>query len=645
MVLSGATPNSFTLSFVIKACGNLVAVDEGRQIHGLMLKCGVDRDVFSSNGLIHMYATCGDIDPARKLFDTSWERDMVSWNSMLSGYVNCGLLEQAKCLFNEMPEKGVVSWNAMINGYCKCGEIEAARELFNRMPSRNVESWNTLITGYAKGGLLESSREIFDEMPERNVVSWSAMITAYAQWDRPNKALALFDEMEKALVKPNWATIVSALSACAHIGALDKGKQIHLYVDKSKMKIDSIIRTALIDMYAKCGSIENAISVFEALETKDVFSWTAMIGGLALNGHGKKALELFGEMEGAGVRPNEVTFVGVLCACSRGGLVELAKQYFDSMRIVHNIDPKVEHYSCMVDTLGRAGLLEEAVSFAESIPGKPNSTLWGALLGACWIHKDAKVGEYVGDRLIELEPGDGGVYILLSNIYATVGRWDDARQVRMLMESKSLNKSPGHSTIEIDGTIHEFYVGDKSHPRVAEIYLKLDEIALRLKLLGYTPVTSPVLFDIEDEEKETAVSHHSEKLAIAFGLICTESFLPLRIVKNLRDGKTANSKQNDFRNADCLPGWQGVNLKLHMLHLIFTYILPVVFCSVADDQLSPNVALFGAQILHRDEEDALKSKQVQQIFEERTEPKVSNSHSKTCNAGNLGHLESYCLPN
>nr|DAD38291.1 TPA_asm: hypothetical protein HUJ06_008932 [Nelumbo nucifera] len=534
MLKSGAKPNSFTFPSVIKACAHLAAFEQGMQLHGFISKSGVDYDLFSINGLIHMYAVCGKTDFARRLFDTSCQRDLVSWNSMLTGYVSCGLLAQARQLFDEMPERGVVSWNVMISGYCKSGDVDTARKLFDGMPIRNAESWNTLIAGYAKCGLVENSRDLFDQMPVRNIISWSAMITAYAQGDRPLEALALFDRMRKANLKPNWATIVSALSACAHIGALDRGRSIHLYVDQSKMKVDSIIGTALIDMYAKCGSIENAFRIFDMLASKDVFSWTAMIGGLAVNGHAEKALELFSQMEGDGVRPNEVTFVGVLSACSHGGFVELARQHFNSMKLVYGIDPQMEHYGCMVDTLGRAGLLQEAVPFLEAIPVKANPVLWGTLLGACWIHRNAKIGEYVGDRLVELQPDDGGVYVLLSNIYATVGRWDDARRVRVLMKSKGLKKSPGRSSIEVHGAIHEFYAGDKSHPRIEEIYLMLDKIRSRLKLVGYTPNTSPVLFDVQDEEKEHAVSYHSEKLAIAFGLISMEAGVPIRIVKNLR---------------------------------------------------------------------------------------------------------------
>ncbi|XP_072998212.1 pentatricopeptide repeat-containing protein At5g48910-like [Typha latifolia] len=532
MLLSTSRPNSYTFPFLLKACAHLSAVGAGEQLHGFMVKYGGDRDVFSVNGLIHMYAACGKIDCGCQVFDTSDQRDVVSWNCLLSGYVNCGLLDHARCIFDEMPEREIVSWNVMVNGYMKLGNVSAARELFDGMPERNVESWNTMIAGYARRSQIDMARKLFDEMPMRNVVSWSAMITGYAQGENPKEALVLFEEMKELRLRPNWAALVSVLSACSQIGALDQGRQIHTYIKNKKMKVDSIIGSALIDMYAKCGCIDRAFETFHLLPAKDVFSWTAMIGGLAVNGQGLKALELFVQMEEAGVRPNGVTFVGVLCACSHGGLVDLAKKYFNSMRAIYGLEPQIEHYGCMVDALGRAGLLDEAVSLVQDLP--VSDVLWGSLLGACWIHGNAEIGEYVIHRLAELKPDDGGVYVLLSNIYAMTGRWDDARRTRVLMKSKGLEKSPGHSSIEIHGVVHEFYVGDQSHPKFSKILRKLDEITSSLKLAGYQPNTTPVLFDIEEEEKQHAVSHHSEKLAIAFGLISTDEGEPIRVFKNLR---------------------------------------------------------------------------------------------------------------
>ncbi|KAJ0976417.1 hypothetical protein J5N97_018382 [Dioscorea zingiberensis] len=534
MLYCNRAPNSYTYTFVLKACARLSAIGEGEQLHGFMIKSGFGSDAFSTNGLVSMYASCGRIELGRKLFDLSVEKDEVCWNSMLSGYADCGLLDQARRLFDEMPEKGTVSWNAMINGYVVIGDIGAARELFDRMPERNAESWNTLIAGYAKCGFVGMSRKLFDEMPEKNVVSWSAMITAYVQGGFPKEALDLYEEMKRVGMAPNWAAIVSVLSACSQLGALEQGVDVHAYAERNKMKVDSVIGTALIDMYAKCGCIDRALEIFDKLASKDVFSWTAMIGGLAVNGHGAKALELFSKMEEGGVRPNGVTFVGVLCACSHAGQVQLAMQYFHSMRRKYGIEPQIEHYGCMVDALGRAGLIQEAVSLVQASPGKADPELWVTLLGACWIHGNVNTGEYVLEHLVKVKPDDGGVYVLLSNIYATRGQWDDARRVRMQMKSKGLKKVRGHSSIEINGLVHEFYVGDKSHPKTVEIYQLLADIYCRLKLAGYVPNTNPVLFDIAEEDKENVVAYHSEKLAIAFGMISLDAQAAIRVVKNLR---------------------------------------------------------------------------------------------------------------
>nr|XP_010931765.2 pentatricopeptide repeat-containing protein At1g08070, chloroplastic [Elaeis guineensis] len=511
LLSSSSRPNSYTFPFLLKACTRLSALDAGEQLHSFMIKAGADRDIFSINGLIHMYTTCQRVDLGHRVFNTSKELDIVSWNAMLSGCINCGLFNRAQQLFDEMPERGIVSWNAMINGYARSGDIKTALELFDQMPEQNVDSWNTLIAGHVKCGRLDMARKLFDQMPIKNVVSWSAMISGYAQGDCPNEALALFEKMKELGMRPNLAAIVSMLSACSQLGALEQGRQVHAYIERNKMKMDPIIGTALIDMYAKCGCIDKAFEVFDALVPKDVFSWTAMITGLAVNGHGMKALELFAQMELDGIRPNEVTFIGVLCACSHGGLVELAEGYFDSMRATYGLEPTIEHYGCMVDALGRAGLLEEAVSLLQAVP--PNAVLWGSLLGACWIHGNAEVAEYVIDHLIKLKPEDGGVYVLLSNIYATRGRWDEARRTRMLMESKRLEKIPGCSSIEVCGIVHNFRVRDRSHPKTFEIYQMLDEIGVELKLAGCQPITTPVLFDIEEEH---AVAHHSQFIMTAF---------------------------------------------------------------------------------------------------------------------------------
>ncbi|KAG0448556.1 hypothetical protein HPP92_027780 [Vanilla planifolia] len=533
MLFAGIAPNSYTFPFALKACARLLALREGKQLHGFMCKSGADMDVFSVNGLISMYCACRQVELGQQVFDSSLVRDVASWTSMLSGYVECQLLERAWSFFCEMPERGVVSWNAMINGYVKFGDVEAARKLFEMMPERNAESWNTLIAGFAKCGHLDMASKLFEEMPCRNGVTWSAMISAYAQWGQPSDALVLFEEMKCQGVWPNYAAIVSVLSACSQLGALDRGKKVHSYIERNKMKMDSVIGTALIDMYSKCGSIDKALETFSSLVQKDVFSWSAIIGGLAVNGHGAKALEFFRLMEEDGVWPNEVTFLGVLCACSHAGLVDLAKHFFHSMSTIYRIQPQIEHCGCMVDVLSRAGHLHEAVALVESIPGKGNPELWVTLLGASWIHGDIKIAEAAVHRLMEIKPDDGGVYVILSNIYAMKGMWDKAKESRMLMKSKGLKKEPSRCLIEIHGVVHEFYVGDLSHPETSQIYKKLNEIFIRIRLAGYGSNTRPVLFDIEEEEKEHVVAHHSEKLAVAYGLICMGE-KEIRVFKNIR---------------------------------------------------------------------------------------------------------------
>ncbi|KAG6478979.1 pentatricopeptide repeat-containing protein At2g29760, chloroplastic-like [Zingiber officinale] len=450
MLSSGAIPNAHTFPPLVKACARLSDLTAGDQLHGLMIKCAAEHDVYSTNGLIHMYSACRRVDLGRRVFDTCTEHDAASWNCLLSGYVNCGLLDHARVVFDDMPQRGIISWNAMIHGYAKSGDITSARQLFDEMPERNVDSWNTLISAYGRCRRLDMSQKLFDEMPSRNAVSWSAMITAYAQGDCPAEALALFERMRRLDVMPNCATIVSLLSACSQMGALEQGRLIHSYIARNKMNVDSIIGTTLIDMYAKCGCVDSAVEVFDALVPKDVFSWTAMIGGLAVNGYAAKALELFDQMEMEGVKPNEVTFVAVLCACSHGGLVEQARYLFDSMRVVHGLKPQIEHYACMVDVLGRAGLLEEAISLVQSMPHY-KAVLWEALFGACLIHGNAEMGQHIVDRLIELGLDDGGVYVLLANIYAMNGMWNDAIRTRMKMKFKSLSKIPAYSSFEVEG--------------------------------------------------------------------------------------------------------------------------------------------------------------------------------------------------
>ena len=378
---------------------------------------------------------------------------------------------------------------------------------------------------------------MFDEIPvrERNLVSWNSMLNGFAANGRPNEVLTVFREMMDVDFAPDGFTMVSVLTACAEIGALALGRRVHMYLAKVGLVGNSHVGNALIDLYAKCGSVDDARKVFGEMGTgRTVVSWTSLIVGLAVNGFGKEALELFGVMEREKLVPTEITMVGVLYACSHCGLVDDGFMYFDRMKEEYGITPRIEHLGCMVDLLGRAGKVEKAYDYIGTMPLEPNAVVWRTLLGACAMHKKLELGEAAWARLVELDPGHSGDYVLLSNLYAAVGRWTDVHVLRKTMVKDGVRKNPGRSLVELRNSVYEFVMGDRSHPESEQIYKMLAQIAERLRHEGYIPRTSNVLADIEEEEKETALNYHSERLAIAFALLKSLPSTPIRIVKNLR---------------------------------------------------------------------------------------------------------------
>ncbi|KAE9450772.1 hypothetical protein C3L33_17327, partial [Rhododendron williamsianum] len=535
MLSCGLKPNNFTYPFVIKACTESSMLRNGIVVHTHVVKSGLEFDSYVQSSLIRLYASGRDLLGAKQLFDMCSETDLVSCNSMIDGYVKSGEMELAQAVFDKMVVRDTISWNTMINGYGILGRIEDAKKLFEEMPERNVRSWNSMLAGYDKCGDVENAFDMFSEMPYRDVVSWNAMLACYAHSGKSNEALALFDEMKALGIKPTEATMVSLLSACGHLGALDQGLNLHSYIVDCEIDINSIVGTALVDMYAKCGSISRASEIFHSLESKDVLAWNTIITGMAMHGNARDTTQLFQMMQKEGVAPNDITFVAVLGACRHAGMIEEGRRLLACMRSTYGIAPKVEHYGCVIDLLARAGRLDEAMELIGTMPMEPNASAWGALLGGCRIYGNAEVGENVGKRLINLQPHHSGRYILLSNIYAAAKRWDDARKVRNLMKAKGISKVPGVSVIELKGIIHRFVSGDWSHPESNKIYLKLREISTRLKSTsGYLPDTDQVLIDIEEEEKEHVLSVHSEKLAIAYGFLHLGPEDSIRIVKNLR---------------------------------------------------------------------------------------------------------------
>ncbi|CAM8931199.1 unnamed protein product [Rhodiola kirilowii] len=531
-----------------------------------------ERSVNAENAMIGLLGKTGFVDEALRVFNCMREPNMISWSMMISCYVQGEMYVEALRAFEEMFRKGigidevvVVSvfsacahlcdvkvglpvhglvvkigiesfvslMNSLIHMYSSCGQIVAAQKLFESGYLLDQITWNSMISGYLKCGFVDKAREIFDSMPERDVVSWSAMISGYAQIDRFSEATALFNDMQVEGIRPDEPTLVSLLSACTRFVALDQGKWIHAYIKKNQVKVNAILGATLIDMYMKCGCVENAMEVFSGMEEKRVSSWNALIVGYAMNGMVENSLETFSEMNKF-IEPNGITFLGVLGACRHMGLVEEGRSYFNSMVNVHKIEPTVKHYGCLVDLLGRAGMLKEAEETIMNMPISPDAATWGALLGACRKFRNNEMGERVGRKLIELQPNHDGFHVLLSNFLASNGNWDDVFKVRGAMAHHGVVKEPGLSSIEVNGVVHEFLAGDRTHSQIVDIENKLDEIFRRLKMEGYAPDMGEVLYDIDDEEKESNIFRHSEKLAIAFGLISTEQPTPIRIMKNLR---------------------------------------------------------------------------------------------------------------
>ncbi|KAL3624491.1 hypothetical protein CASFOL_031159 [Castilleja foliolosa] len=506
MLVRGVLADEYSFSLVLKSCSRLKLLRKGTQIHGMMLKLGFLCDLFLQNCLICMYVKCGFIQFGRRIFDRMIRKDSFSYNLMIDGYVKCGMVSLAREQFNKMPleMKNLVSWNTMISGYVKLKNgFDYAYELFDEMPERDLVSWNLMIDCCAKNGRMRIAQTLFDKMPQRDIVSWACMVDGYARVgniayarcffdamprkdviscnsmmsgyvnnSRYHEALEVFGEMLLSAfdLSPDRVTLLTALSAVTHLGCINKGIEINCYIEKNGFVISGKLGVALIDMYAKCGNIDKAMHIFENVNEKNIDHWNAMIGGLAIHGRGDVAFDLFMEMERLSIKPDDITFIAVLHACGHFGMIKEGLICFEIMRRVHKIVPKMQHYGCVVDILSRAGLVEEATNFVKEMPIKPNDVVWRTLLSGCANHENLNVGEIVAKRLIEMDFKDSSSYVLLSNMYAQFGLWEYVRTVRAMMKERALSKVPGCSWIELDGTVHEFFVGSALEDEVTDIY-------------------------------------------------------------------------------------------------------------------------------------------------------------------------------
>uniref|UniRef100_A0A0E0L9N5 DYW domain-containing protein n=1 Tax=Oryza punctata TaxID=4537 RepID=A0A0E0L9N5_ORYPU len=430
------------------------------------------------------------------------------------------------------------SLNALLAAYLAAARPDLACVLFRTSGSYgvlDVVSWTTMVGGLCRLGLVDDAREVFDAMPERNLVSWNSMISGSVKAERFLDALELFDEMRALGVEGNGFVATSALVACTGAGALARGREIHRWVEQSGIEMDAKLATAVVDMYCKCGRVDEAWRVFNSLPERGLTTWNCMIGGFAVHGRCDDALELFRRMETtAGVAPDDITLLNVLTACAHAGEVSQGRHYFAHFVARHSIDPKTEHYGCMVDLLGRAGQLEEAKKVIDEMPMDPDLAVLGALLGACKIHGDVDLGVAIGWRVIDLDPDNSGRYVLLANLLAGAGRWDEVAKVRRLMDERNVSKEAGRSVIEVDGEACEFRCGSLCHPQAREIYAMAVDMVRRIRAEGYVPETGEALHDVAEEDKEATLLCHSEKLAIAFGLLRARPRETLRITKNLR---------------------------------------------------------------------------------------------------------------
>uniref|UniRef100_A0A2N9G4X1 DYW domain-containing protein n=1 Tax=Fagus sylvatica TaxID=28930 RepID=A0A2N9G4X1_FAGSY len=541
MRYAGVPPNEFSFSSLVSVASDLGDLQYGESIHACICKYGFENDTSVNNALITMYMKNGSPQAGSRVFEAMRDHDLVSWNSLLSGCHGYEICDLGPRIFSQ-----VLLEDFMPNMYTYISVLRSCSSLLDLGFGKQVHAHviknsldgndfvgTALVDMYAKSRCLEDADIVFNRLINRDLFTWTVIITGYAQTDQAEKAIKCLSLMQKEGIKPNEFTLASCLSGCSRIAAMETGKQLHSMAIKGG-HVDIFVSSALVDMYAKCACLEDAEAIFEGLVLRDTVSWNTMICGYSQHGQGQKALETFWTMLDKGTMPDEVTFLGVLSACNHMGLVEEAKKQFNALSENFGITPTVEHYACMVDILGRAGKFDEVKCFIENRKLAPHALIWETVLGACKMHGNLEFGEKAAEKLFELKPEIDSNYILLSNIFAAKGRWDDVRKVRELMSTRGVKKEPGCSWVEINGQVHMFVSQDGSHPKIREIYLKLEELGQKLSSVGYVPKTEHVLHNINDREKREHLNHHSERLALAFALISTNHVKTIRIFKNLR---------------------------------------------------------------------------------------------------------------
>lgn len=482
------------------------------------------------------------MDSVRKVFDMMPYRDLVSWNTVIAGSAQNGMYEEALSMLKEMGNNNMkpdsYTLSSVLPIFAEYVDVIKGKEIHGHAIRNGFDAdvfiGSSLMDMYAKCTRMEDSLRVFDLLPRRDAISWNSIIAGCVQNGMCDEGLRFFRQMLIAKIKPMPVTFSSIMPACAHLTTLHLGKQLHGYIIRSRFDDNVYIASSLVDMYAKCGNIRTARWIFDRIETHDMVSWTAIIMGCAFNGYAHDAISLFEQMEAEGTKPCYVTLIAVLTACSHAGLIDKAWEYFNSMTQRFGIAPGLEHYAALADLLGRAGRLEEAYNLISNMHIEPTGSVWLTLLAGCRVHKNVELAEKVAEKIFMVDPLNMGAYMILSNVYAAARRWKDVARLRVSMKKKGMRKKPACSWIEVRNKVHAFVAGDNSHPYYDRINVTLKVLLEKMEREGYVPDTNEVLHDVDEEQKKALLSSHSERLAIAFGIISTPAGTPLRITKNIR---------------------------------------------------------------------------------------------------------------
>ncbi|XP_027354884.1 pentatricopeptide repeat-containing protein At4g33170 [Abrus precatorius] len=543
LLCSGLLPDQFTIASVLRACSSLEeGYYLGKMIHSCAIKAGVVLDSFVSTTLIDLYSKSGKMEEAEHLFLNQDGFDLASWNAMMHGYIVSDNYHKALRLFVLMHGSGeradqITLANVAKAAGCLVG-LEQGKQIHAVVIKKGFNLDLFVISGildmYLKCGEMESASKVFGEIPLPDDVAWTTMISGCVENGDEEHALFTYHQMRLAGVQPDEYTFATLVKASSLLTALEQGRQIHANVIKLNCAFDPFVTTSLVDMYAKCGSIDDAYGLFKRMNTRNISLWNAMIVGLAQHGNAEEALHFFRDMKSRDVAPDRVTFIGVLSACSHSGLITEAYENFYSMQNNYGIEPEIEHYSCLVDALSRAGRIQEAEKVILSMPFVASASMYRTLLNACRVQGDKETGKHIAEKLFNLEPSDSAAYVLLSNIYAAANQWENVASARKMMKRVKVKKDPGFSWVDMKNKVHLFVAGDRSHEETDVIYNKVEHVMKRIREEGYVPDTDFALADVEEEDKESSLYYHSEKLAIAYGLLKTPPSTTLRVIKNLR---------------------------------------------------------------------------------------------------------------